>query len=174
MGIVFHTVKLSNRKRVGNGSFFLWCPMLLNDPEDPVFQNLDQFLKGLSLNLVDLGMRTKNGTTSVHLVLHSSEGLGIDVLTKTHRLLLPKLETLLKTEDLSVEAGSPGLERALKYKRELGFYIGKKTRLYLVGASDWEEGLLTAFEGEVVTFETKTGSRPIPVDQIHKAKLHDL
>jgi len=148
--------------------------MLLKDPEDPVFQDLDQFFRGLGHNLVDLGLRTKNGTTSVHLVLHSPTGLGIDDLSKAHRLLLPKLEAVLQTEDLSVEVGSPGLERNLKYRRELGFYIGKKMKLYLTGASDWEEGLLTDFEGDTLTFETKTGSRPVTVDQIHKAKLHDL
>ena len=93
--------------------------MLLNDPEDPVFQDLDQFFRGLGHNLVDLGLRSKNGTTSVHIVLHSPAGLGIDDLTKAHRLLLPKLEVLLQTEDLSVEVGSPGLDRNLKYLREL-------------------------------------------------------
>jgi ribosome maturation factor RimP len=148
--------------------------MLLNDPEDPVFQDLDQFFRGLGHNLVDLGLRTKNGTTSVHIVLHSPSSLGIDDLTRAHRQLLPKLEALLQTEDLSVEVGSPGLERALKYRRELGFYVGKKIKLYLAGGTDWEEGLLAAFEGDTLTFETKAGSRPVTVDQIHKAKLHDL
>lgn len=148
--------------------------MLLNDPEDPVFQDLDQFFRELGHNLVDLGLRTKNGTTSVHIVLHSAEGLGIADLSKAHRLLIPRLETLLQTEDLSVELGTPGLERNLKYKKELALYAGKKAKLYLTGASDWEEGVLAAFDGETVTFETKTGPRPVALEQIHKAKLHDL
>jgi ribosome maturation factor RimP len=148
--------------------------MLLTDPDDPVFQDLDQFFRGLGHNLVDLGLRTKNGTTSVHIVLHSPSSLGIDDLTKAHRLLLPRLETLLQTEDLSVEVGSPGLERNIKYQRELGFYVGKKIRLYLAGASDWEEGLLTAFDRDTLTFETLTGARAVTIQQIHKAKLHDL
>jgi len=148
--------------------------MLLNDPEDPVFQDLDQFFRELGHNLVDLGLRTKNGTTSVHIVVHSPAGLGIADLSKAHRLLIPRLETLLQTEDLSIELGTPGLERNLKYKKELGLYLGKKAKLYLNGAPDWEEGILAAFEGGFVTFETKAGSRPVAVDQIHKAKLHDL
>lgn len=172
--ILIRTVKLSNRKRVGNGSFFYGVTMLLNDPDDPVFQDLDQFFRSLGHNLVDLGLRTKNGTTSVHLVVHSPAGLGIDDLSKAHRLLIPKLESLLQTEELSVELGTPGLERNLKYRRELSFYTGKKAKLYLVGGADWEEGLLAAFDGEVVTFETKAGPKAVAVDQIHKAKLHDL
>jgi len=148
--------------------------MLLNDPNDPVFQDLDQFFRGLGHNLVDLGLRTKNGTTSVHIVLHSPQGMGIEELTKAHRLLLPRLETLLQTEDLSVELGSPGLERALKYVRELGFYVGKKMKLYLTGASDWEEGVLVAFEGDTLTFGPASGPRAVALSQIQKAKLHDL
>lgn len=90
-------------------------------------------------------------------------------------MLIPKLESLLQTEELSVELGTPGLERNLKYRRELSFYTGKKAKLYLVGGSDWGGGpALAAFDGEVVTFETKAGPRPVAVDQIHKAKLHDL
>jgi ribosome maturation factor RimP len=101
-------------------------------------------------------------------------GLGIDDLSKAHRLLIPKLEALLQTEELSVELGTPGLERNLKYRRELNFYLGKKAKLYLAGGADWEEGVLEAVDGETVTFATKSGSRPVAIDQIHKAKLHDL
>ena len=148
--------------------------MLLNDPEDPVFLDLKLFFSELGHNLVDLGLRTKNGTTSVHVVLQSPAGLGIDDLSKAHRALIPKLETLLQTEEISVELGTPGLERNLKYKRELSLFVGKKMKLYLEGASDWEEGLMTAYENDTVTFETKAGPRPVSVGQIHKAKLHDL
>jgi len=148
--------------------------MLLNDPEDSVFQSLDQFFKELGRNLADLGVRTKNGNTSVHVVLSSPAGLGVEELSKAHRLLVPRVETLLQTEDLAIEVASPGLERNLKYKRELGFYLGKKIKLYLVGASDWEEGILTSSDGNQVTFETKKGPRSVAVADIQKAKLHDL
>jgi ribosome maturation factor RimP len=148
--------------------------MLMNDPEDPVFQDLDQFFRELGHNLVDLGLRTKNGTTSVQVVLQSPAGLGIEELSKAHRLLIPRLETLLKTEDIAVELGTPGLTRNLKLKRELGFFQGKKARLYLAGGADWEEGVLGAFDGAAVVFETKAGSRSVPADEILKAKLQDL
>lgn len=148
--------------------------MLLNDPEDPVFQDLDQFFRGLGHNLADLGLRTKNGTTQVHIVVQSPGEFGIDDLSKAHRLLIPRLESLLKTEDLSVELGTPGLERNLKYRRELGFYLGKKMKLYVDDAADWQEGLLTSFDGQSVTFETAAGVQSISVEMIKKAKLQDL
>ncbi len=148
--------------------------MLMNDPEDPVFQDLDRFFQAQGCTLVDLGLRTNKGTTSVHVVLHSPKGLGIDDLSRVHRQLVPRLEELLKTDELALELGSPGLERVLKYKRELGLYAGKKAKLFLQGAADWEEGVLAGFEDGTVTFQTKTGSRPVTVEQIQKAKLHDL
>ena len=148
--------------------------MLQNDPEDPIFQDLDQFFQELGFRLVDFGMRTARGSTSVNIVLFSPGGVGIDDLSKAHRLLIPRLEALLKTDELAVEVGSPGLDRNLKYKRELELYVGKTIKLYLSGGSDWEEGLLTSFQNDEVRFETKTGNRTIPVAEIHKAKLHDL
>lgn len=148
--------------------------MLMNDPEDPVFQDLDRFFQGQGCTLVDLGLRTNKGTTSVHVVLHSPQGMGIDDLSRVHRLLVPRLEELLKTDELALELGSPGLERVLKYKRELGLYQGKKAKLYLQGASDWEEGVLAGFDDGTVTFATKAGSKPVTVEQIQKAKLNDL
>jgi len=148
--------------------------MLTNDPEDPVFQDLDRFFQSQGCTLVDLGLRTSKGTTSVHVVLHSPQGLGIDDLSRVHRLLVPRLEELLKTDELALELGSPGLERVLKYKRELGLYQGKKAKLFLQGASDWEEGVLGVFADGALTFETKSGSRSVTVEQIQKAKLHDL
>ena len=148
--------------------------MLLSDPSDPVFRDLDGFFRDFGLHLVDLALRTKGSTTSVSVVLHSSAGLGIDELSRVHKALVPRLEVLLKTEDFSIELGSPGLERNLKYQRELGFYAGRKIRLYLVGAKDWEDGSIESVEGDHVTFLGTSGSKTLPASAILKAKLHDL
>jgi ribosome maturation factor RimP len=148
--------------------------MLMADPEDPVFRDLDQFVKTLGLSLVECGVRTKNGTANIQVVLHSPSGLGIDDCAKAHRLLIPRLEALLGTEDLSVEVGSPGLERNLKFLRELGLYQGKKAKLYLVGGSDWESGTIEAVLDDAIVFGTPAGSKTVPKAHIHKAKLNDI
>ena len=148
--------------------------MLLNDPSDPVFLDLDRFFQEFGLHLVDLGLRTKGSTTSVNVVLHSSSGLGIDELSRVHKALVPRLEGLLHTDDFSIELGSPGLERNLKYQRELEYYQGRKIRLYLSGAKDWEDGILTAVEAGQVNFQSSSGSKVVPISAIQKAKLHDL
>jgi ribosome maturation factor RimP len=148
--------------------------MLMADPEDPVFRDLDQFVKTLGLSLVECGVRTKNGTANVHVVLHSSTGLGIDDCAKAHRLLIPRLEKLLGTEDLSVEVGSPGLERNLKFLRELGFYQGKKAKLYLVGGTDWEPGTIEEVLDDSIVFVTSVGLKTVLKAQIYKAKLNDI
>ena len=148
--------------------------MLQNDPDDPVFRDLDQFFETLGLGLVDFGMRTSRGSTSVNIVLFSASGVGIEELSKAHRQLVPRLEMLLKTEELAIELGSPGLDRTLKYKRELGMYAGKRFKVYLTGGTDWEEGVLISFQNDELQFETKAGTRAIPVASVQKAKLNDL
>jgi ribosome maturation factor RimP len=148
--------------------------MLMPDPEDPVFRDLDAFIQTLGLSLVELSLRTKNGTANVQIVLHSSSGLGIDECSKAHRQLIPRLETLLKTEDLSVEVGSPGLERNLKYLRELNLYCGKKAKFYLAGGKDWEAGTIESVGDEDFVFQTVAGPKTVLKAAIQKAKLNDI
>ena len=144
------------------------------DPEDPVFRDLEQFVKTLGLSLVELAIRTKNGASQVQIVLHSPQGLGIDECSKAHRLLIPRLETLLGTENISVEVGSPGLERNLKYLRELELYSGKKAKLYLTGGTDWEAGLIESVTAEDLVFVTAQGPKTVAKASIQKAKLNDI
>ncbi|MEI8092945.1 MAG: hypothetical protein WCG80_01910 [Spirochaetales bacterium] len=148
--------------------------MLMADPEDPVFRDLDAFIKTLGLNLVELSHRTKNGTAQVQIVLHSANGLGIDECSKAHRMLIPRLVTLLGTEDLSVEVGSPGLDRNLKYLRELDLYSGKKAKLYLAGGKDWETGSWDSVTTDSLVFQTAAGPKTVLKAEIHKAKLNDI
>ena len=148
--------------------------MLLADPEDPVFRDLDQFIKTLGLSLVELSLRTKNGASNVQIVLHSSTGLGIDECSKAHRLLIPRLETLLASENISVEVGSPGLERNLKFLRELDLYVGKKAKFYLAGGSDWEPCVIESVAADHVVVTLSTGSKTVAKSAIHKAKLNDI
>jgi len=148
--------------------------MLLPDPEDPVFRDLDQFIQSLGLSLVELALRTKNGASNVQIVLFSPTGLGIDECSKAHRLLIPRLETLLGTENLSVEVGSPGLERNLKYLRELVLYTGKKAKFYLAGGSDWEACTIEAVTADEVVLSLPGGTKTVAKSAIHKAKLNDI
>lgn len=148
--------------------------MLLPDPQDPVFRDLDEFFRGEGVNLVEMGLRSHRGTVSVHIVLQAPGGLGIDDLSRVHRLLVPRLEGLLQTEDLAVELGSPGLERVLKYLRELNFFQGKKLRFYRAGGKDWEDGVLTGYDQGQVAFATTQGTVLVPATEIHKAQLRDL
>jgi len=146
----------------------------MSDPAEPLFLDLDQFFQGQGIQLIEVALRTVRGNTSVHIVLTSSSGLGIDDLSKVHRSVVPKLESILQTEELSVELSTPGLERNLKYWRELTFFQGKKVRLLIQGESEWREGMITQVTGEELSWQPSSGPEVLLAAQILKAKLHDL
>lgn len=148
--------------------------MLLPDPDDKVFQALDALLKKMGLHLVELAVRTKNGNTKVQIVLFSPLGLSIDECSKAHRILIPHLEQLLENQDLYVEVSSPGLERGIKYLRELELYKGKKAKLLLEGMSEWTAGTLGGLSAGEITVETAEGPQVYSVGKISKARLFDI
>lgn len=148
--------------------------MLLPDPDDKVYQALDALLKKMNLSLVELAVRTKNGNTKVQVVLYSPQGLSIDECGKAHRILIPHLEQLLENEDLYVEVSSPGLERNIKYLRELNLYTAKKAKILRDGQSEWDSGVLRGVADGQLSLETAAGVQTIAVGTISKAKLFDI
>ncbi len=148
--------------------------MLLSLPDDPLFLALDLFLASEKARLLEVAARTKNGTTKVSLTIYSPEGLTLEGLAHLHKLLLPKLEELLNTEDLYVEVGTPGLERNLKYNFELELFLGRPIQILREGDSEWLSGLLGAVKEASLTLETELGSVLIDKKEIRKARLNDL
>ncbi|NNM55408.1 MAG: hypothetical protein HKM05_11910 [Spirochaetales bacterium] len=148
--------------------------MLLSLPDDPLFLALDQFLSVEKARLLEVASRTKNGTTKVSLTIYSPEGLTLEGLAHLHKLLLPKLEELLSTEDLYVEVGTPGLERNLKYNFELELFLDRPIQILREGDSEWLSGVLSEANDASITLETEKGSVLIDKKEIRKARLNDL
>ena len=148
--------------------------MLLSLPDDPLFLALDQFLSSENARLLEVAARTKNGTTKVSLTIHSSEGLTLESLAHLHKLLLPKLEELLGTEDLYVEVGTPGLERNLKYNFELAMFLGRPVQILRERDSEWLSGILDEVKDALVTLKTEQGLIQVDKNEIRKARLNDI
>lgn len=148
--------------------------MLLPLPDDPNFLALDEFLSKEKSRLLEIAVRTKNGVTKVSLTVYSSEGLTLENLGRLHKLLLPKLEELLGTEDLYVEVGTPGLQRNLKYTFELDMFNGRPLQILCEGASEWTSGTLKSVGESSVELETEQGLVNIDKKEIRKARLNDI
>jgi ribosome maturation factor RimP len=148
--------------------------MLLPQPDDPVFKTLQTALKPMGLALVDVAVRSKNGTTKASVTVFDVNGLSIESCAQAHRMLVPLLENQLQTEDLYVEVGSPGLERNLKYSFELELFKSRPVKLLVEGASEWLEGILEKVDSSRLELRTGEEMKIISLADLLKARLNDL
>jgi ribosome maturation factor RimP len=70
-----------------------------------------------------------------------------------------------------VEVSTPGIERRLKDGSEFRHYVGRRVRCWLVGADDWERGVLTAADEVKIVLSGEKGMKEIEYEKIAKAKL---
>ena len=148
--------------------------MLLPSPQDPLFQEIETLVINHKMALLDFHVRKKDGIVKVGVVLWKDGGVGIDECSKIHRQLLPRFEIHFETENVFVEVSSPGLERNLKYDKELAIFKGKKIKILLQGASEWIQGVLDQVNDQVVVLKSDDKQIEIEKNKISKAKLNDI
>ena len=144
--------------------------------EIPYYTDCEPVASGLGYSLVELRIFRTNGTVQVKIAITHKDpavtiGIGVDDCAKVHRLLLPRLEALLQSQDVYMEVTSPGLERNIKNAAEFAFFIGRYVKVYDVSVSDWVSGKITSADEKSLTLKTEDTERSILYEQISKAKL---
>ena len=155
----------------------------------PHFNECSPLVSGLGYALVELRVIPNHGQFQVravitHLDSSKTEGIGINDCAKVHRLLLPRLEALLKSQDVYMEVTSPGMERLIKNAAEFSLFTGKYIRVWDTAVSDWVPGVIISSDTKTLTLElseqsaaaaktaaSASNKRTIPFEQIAKAKL---
>jgi len=144
--------------------------------EIPHYSDCEPIVFGLGYSLVELRIFRTNGTTQIRAVIAHADsenprGIGIDDCAKVHRLLLPRLEAILKEQDIYMEVTSPGTERLIKNAAEFAFFVKKYMRVYDTTVSDWITGQLIRADKEQIVLLIDGTEKIIPLDNIAKAKL---
>ena len=106
----------------------------------------------------------------VELTLFASGGVGMDLIEKVHRLLLPRLEALVERE-VTLDISSPGVNRILKSLYELPFFEGRALS-FVVKDLGSTEGVLVSTSGDAIVIKGKDGTLlSVLKEQITQAKL---
>ena len=154
----------------------------------PHFSECSPLVTGLGYALVELRVISNHGTFQVravitHLTSGETEGIGINDCAKVHRLLLPRLEALLKSQEVYMEVTSPGMERLIKNAAEFSLFLGKHARIWDTQVGDWVHGVIHSSDSKNLILElsekkdahnssvSAAEQRVIPFEQIAKAKL---
>lgn len=136
-----------------------------------LFAELEPLVKGVGMELLELSARKGRGSYDVRAVVYAPSGTGIAECSKAHRLIYPKLQLLLGTEDVGLEVASPGIDRILKSPREYAVFAGKGLKVMLHGEGEWLSGRLLGPEGEGFVLDSAGERRVIEFARVAKARL---
>ena len=132
-------------------------------------------VEGLGYRLVDLKIVPSKTITKISAIvtpLDPAANMGVNDCAKVHRVLLPRLEALLGTEETSMELTSPGIEHNIKNAAEFTVFTGRNVRVWDRIKTDWVGGKITAADTKSVTLEQENGeSVNILYENIAKAKF---
>ena len=105
------------------------------------------------------------------MIIHSSEGIGIEDCSKVHRTIQKRIETLQEDRYFYLEVSSPGISRNFKSANEFAVFKGKSVRILLENESEWIKGIIGDSSTADVDIQTSGEMKKIPYSEIRKAKL---
>ena len=139
------------------------------------YKDCAPLVEGMGFVLVDLKVVPSKQTTKISAVIASkdpSANIGVNDCAKVHRVLLPRLEALLGTEDTMMELTSPGIEHNIKNAAEFTVFTGREVRVWDKTVTDWVGGKIISADDKSVTMETEDGEKlTVSYENIAKAKF---
>ena len=132
-------------------------------------------VEGLGYKLVDLKIipaKTITKISAIVTTVNPDENMGVNDCAKVHRVLLPRLEELLGTEDTTMELTSPGIEHNIKNAAESAVFKGRNVRVWDKEITDWIGGKIISADDKSVTMEKENGEQITELfENIAKAKF---
>lgn len=133
---------------------------------------VNPILDDLNLELVDIEYVKEGPNYFLRVFIDKDNGVDIDECAAVSEKLSEKLDEVDPIpENYFLEVSSPGAERPLKKDKDFQKAIGKNVHIKTYEPIDNEktfEGILTSFDGNVVTVEVKIKTRKKPLKFLMK------
>ena len=120
----------------------------------PHYTECEKIVSELGYHLVELKFSKKGSTTYIQASItgeYASVNMGVNDCSKVHRVLLPKIEEMLGTEDTYMELTSPGMERNIKNAAEFALFKGREVRVWDKNVTDWVGGKVVSSDHKSIT-----------------------
>jgi len=128
----------------------------------------------LGYYLVDLKIVPGKSVTKISAIITPKDpavNMGVNDCAKVHRVLLPKLEALLGTEETTMELSSTGIEHNIRNAAEFEIFTGRQVRVWDETITDWVGGKVLSADNKSVTLEMSDGNKTVSYETIKKAKF---
>ncbi len=132
---------------------------------------LEDVVRGLGFEIVDLNQSVVKGRTHVHLVVYREEGMNVDHCAEIHKTVAPRLELLLDDRDVALQVSSPGIDRVFKHMHEFSVFAGRGVRVLRKSNMKWEAGRIEQSDDQSVTLRSGESRITVEFADVQKAKL---
>ena len=122
----------------------------------PHYSECESIVSELGYHLVELKFSKQGRTTHILATITSEDpsvSIGVNDCSKVHRILLPKIEEILGTDDTYMELSSPGMERNFKNAAEFALFKGRQVRVWDKTVTDWVGGIVVDSDDRSITLE---------------------
>lgn len=140
--------------------------------KETVREAIEPTVNGLGYRIWDVLYSKIGADYHLEITIDSDDGINIDDCEKVHRAIDPILDEADPIEGFYyLEVSSPGIERELRTEEHINLSIGEKVEAKLFTAKDGRKsmrGILSAFDGEVVTITLDEGSVELKRNEISK------
>ena len=149
----------------------------------PYYTDSNALVASLGYSLVELRIVPSHGQHNVRCVItrkdaQNTAAIGVDDCAKVHRILLPRFEALLQSQDVYMEVTSPGMERVIKNAAEFALFTQKLVRLWDTDKKDWVAGKIISNDESSITIQLldekgliSESTQTFSYEKIAKAKL---
>ena len=142
-----------------------------------VTQKVEEFIAEENLDLFDIELGTRGGTTVLTVKLTSEDGVDLDDCHKIHVLLSSFLDDLDPFEDqYMLEVASPGLDAPLKSDMALKNSVGKEVYVKTyVAVKDYPKsvvGILSHYDDQTIEIISDEKTYTFERKMISTIKLH--
>jgi len=139
----------------------------------PHYKECSPLVESLGYVLVELRVVPQKTQYKVLAVISKNEeGIGTSDCAKVHRLIEPRLEALLNTQNIYMEVTSPGMERTIKNAAEFSLFTGRMLRIWDTDVTEWVPGKLVSSDEKSLTLEKEDKTViTIPYERIAKGMV---
>ena len=136
-----------------------------------LYDDLNPVINSLGYSIVELTRQAQPGGIQIRVVLHHYRGIGLKDCELVHKTILPRIQLIEESEDISLEVTSPGINRNIKIANEFAVFIDRRIKLMKNDDNEWIYGTVVSADDNTLQLSTEVGEEDILYSDIKKAKL---
>ena len=139
--------------------------------DNSLINSIEPVIEGLGFSLVEFSSHRNRSNLTVNAIIYSKSGVSIADCSTVFKTIMPRIELLEDSRDVSLEVSSPGITRNIKTVDEFEIFLGKRVRILKKDESEWIHGFIESVNDNSVNLNIDKQTIAVSFADINKAKL---